>query len=189
MSEINHKAYDILLGAQFEVTLSRNGEDIKFMCRPLPFTTLMSIIGDVMLSAHAQLTNARRQIMEDFVTKGLGDMEPNQVIDVMMPIVSSVAVEAPELIERFLMDVCVEMAPEYLKAFELEDILIIVEATLARIDIERVAEKARKVFSQATDITKVMMETQIKKDTVVHLNKQRRKKFKSPSQSKSPVSI
>lgn len=187
MSEVNQQAYDIMLGTTFDVVLERDGEEFKLQCRPLPFTTLMHVLGEVVISAQVQIVQARRTLMEDFVNQGIDNPEPNQVIDIIMPIVSSIAVETPELVTRFLQDVVIGFKPEHQLYFQLEDVLEIVEQVLMRVDTQRVADKIKKVFSRATEISQTAMADQIKKDKA---SKDRRpKKSKSPSPSKQPVSI
>ena len=192
--EVRH-TFDILFGKTFTVDLQREGQAVPVECRPLPFTTLMVLLGEVSATAHAQIAQARKQIMEKFIERGVLIQSPKEgedgidtaeILEIILPIIYAAAQDAPNLVEQFMMDVVVGIKAEHARLFTPEDVLSITEGVLKRIDTKRLAEKARLVFSQATEIMTATVEGQVNVERKRKVTT-RPKATKSPSQSKQAI--
>lgn len=163
---MNETIYDILLKSTFPVNLERNGETIDppLQCRNLPFTTLLAILGEVAVSAKSELHDAKRRVIQDVIATGLTTIPTDQLTDIIMPLVSNVLYDSPRMVSRILLDVVVGMDESKVVLLSVEDVLTILNAVMERLDVPRVAEKARGIFTQAAAVMEKTLETQAKKD-------------------------
>lgn len=169
MPNINESIYEALLKATYPVFLTRDGETIAtpLMCRNLPFTTLSTILGEIAVSAKSELQDARRRLLEDIVNSGAINVNADQVIDIIMPLLSTVVYESPRLAKRVLMDVCIDMTEDKVLLLSVEDVVSIMDEVIKRLDVQRVAEKAKSIFTQATEIFAKTLELQVNKDAAL----------------------
>ena len=184
---VNDDIYARLLDATFDVELDRQGTKMHLKCRDIPFSTLMSIVGQVATSAREELVRARRIIIDDVVAMGAVDINPNQLVDVLAPVIQAAILEVPSITTRFLQDVVVGMTTDKVNLFTVEDIASILDATLARMDIAKISKKVSSVFSHATKISELIVQTQAtaaKKKFI----EEKKKTQKSSSQKESPAS-
>lgn len=168
---VNATIYDILLKSTIDVQLERDGEDLgpPLKCRYLPFTTLTAILGEVAVSAKSELQEAKRRVVQDLIMTGAKAIPTDQLTDIIMPLASAVLYDSPRLVTRILLDVVVDMDANKITLFSVEDVLAILDAVISRLDVNRVSEKARSIFTQATAIAGRAVETQGKKDHLVEL--------------------
>lgn len=163
---VNDSIYQSLLRATFTVPLTRNNEIIgEITCRHLPFTTLMTILGEIAVNTKTELHEARRRILSDIISTGATNIPTDQLTDIVMPLVSSILFDTPRLTQRVLLDVCVDMTEDKIVLFSVDDVVTILQAVMERLDVARVADKARAIFTQAAAITEKVLEVQGKKDS------------------------
>ena len=162
---INDSVYEALMKSTFPVQLERDGEMLPPLnCRSLPFTTLMSLLGEVAISAKAELHEAKRRVIQDVIATGITSIPTDQLTDIIMPLVSSVLFDSPRLTRLVLMDVVVGMTDDKIVLFSIEDVVSILDEVIKRLDVNRVSEKARGIFTQAAAVVGKALETQSKKE-------------------------
>jgi len=164
----NEDVYTRMLNATFPVKLHRGEDEFSVLCREIPFTTIMRIIGEVVSSASEEINKTKDSLIQQIQQTG-GLIDPTGEAfrqEFLIPMISALALEVPAVVERFLMDVVVECNEERVKLFTVEDTLSIVSGAVSRIDTERVAELARSVFTQATALYTKVLEKQAKKEAV-----------------------
>lgn len=167
---VNDNVYEALLKSTFPVQLERDGEVLPpLQCRSLPFTTLMALLGEVAVSAKSELHEAKRRVIQDVIATGITSIPPDQLTDIIMPLISSILYDSPRLTRLVLMDVVVGMTDDKIVLFSVEDVVSIVDEVIKRLDVNRVSEKARNVFTQAAAVIGKALETQGKKDHSLEL--------------------
>lgn len=142
-----------MLSSVFSVELKRNDAKFFIDVRDLPFSTLSHLIGAFTTDAREDIAAARNKAVEEIMQIGhFSGFEPEKYFDITMPLIMSALMHAPDLLKRVIKDTVVDISMEQVDQLAVEDVTCILEAVMTRIDKERLAEKLKSIFLQATGV-------------------------------------
>lgn len=168
-SEVENKnAFLKLADATYVVDLPISEGRLK--CRHVPFTTVMHILSELVTNTHAEVLNARKIIAEELLRVGdvggfaeaLKEGGVGRFIGVFGPLLAGVVTAVPELVERLLLDVIVDITLPVVRMLPVEDGLTVINAAFDEMDKALLAKQATQLFfglSKTVDAMATVLET------------------------------
>ena len=154
----NSTAFETILGGSFAVQLPTM--EVEVQCRYLPFTTVMYLISEIATSAQSEIVSARDMLVRELssvIPKAaesadgwrsvLRDPDSvSRIIGVVSPVLRGIITAVPELTERVLHDVIVEVDLKVVRALPATDGLAVIATVFERMDKALLWEQLDKVF-------------------------------------------
>ena len=165
---VNVAAFELLLNGAFDIKIQRGGTTSKLQCRDLPFTTVMHVINQLIVSSHAEIVNARRRLASELESM-VGQEDDwqqalftsltspggfSRILSVVMPIIVGVANSAPDIVERILEDIVIgaDSRPEVARSLSATEGMTIINEAMKRIDKDALRKQVEEVFFAVTSL-------------------------------------
>ncbi len=152
---VNHKAFESILGYSYEVDLPMAG--VKIQCRPLPFTTFVDAMAQLVLLSqedNKDATETMAKLAKDLTGAANSDMDPVVLAETTTSAATAL-IAFPTIVTRVLKDIVVNSTDAVLNALTITDIAAIIAEVLEREDKAVLAEKLSSIFTQAAGITQL----------------------------------
>lgn len=159
MSEkINDDVFTRLLDTKFNVELTRGDTVFKLAVRELPFSTFTFILTEYVNKARAELLSSRQSALDQIGSVGhlLSQGDLMQLIDQFTPLLITAIYELPGAVKRVLMDTVIDITEQQAEALTPEDVVVIVEGVVNRLNPQRIADKVTKVFFRFRDMANLV---------------------------------
>jgi len=177
----NADAFAELFGITYNIACKGavSSAPILLTCRALPFTTVTHVLAQLAVSTQNEILRARKTIVEEFselapqIASGeegwktiLADRASiPKLIAIIEPLLTGLIATTPELTERILRDVVVDIKADQVRKIPAEVGLQILAEAIDRTDKELIARQAQAVFFGLTEaVTKVLNRDQKKTD-------------------------
>lgn len=162
---INQNAFAAILDQGFDVTLptlrDKTGNTVTLRVRDLPFKTLNDIVHELVTSTREEVLSLRKEAHQLFLdvvkSKAAGEtIDTSALMDQALPLLTGILVKVPDVLTRTMTDLIVDATPQVLACIPAHDMLHIMSEVMTRLDKEAVAEKLRSVFTQGSELAKMV---------------------------------
>jgi len=180
-SKKNADAFATLFGVTYSVDYTiEDGNTITLECRALPFTTVTHVIAQLAVSTQGEILRARQSLVSEFaelapqIAEGeegwkavLADRSNiAKLIAMIEPLLTGIMSTTPELTERILRDVIVDIRAEQVRQLPIECGLKILAEVIERTDKDLIVRQAQAVFFGLVEVgTKVLNQGQKKTES------------------------